>query len=288
MTKPPDNTFEDIVKESVEESKSPGNQELVVRLLGYLQGLKRKDEWAELQEGTLCQRCRVELTESVISGSVITNCLHVFCKECLEHLQNEAAEQDQKEISCPKCEESITDTQSYVDTLCKVGQHIDKETRRKTEGSYKNLEDEATGQQTSGFTVAQTEFLVNSINSLSRVGGDDFQLHLNTMKSKLRDGLYPSIETLKADFDRLEHASVVENGHHHGRTVLARNIRASFDFCMTEYPGHGGEESTARKKTKTARSKTPAAQTPTRAPASSPPRAAKTAMKDRKYPRDHW
>lgn len=56
---------------------------------------------------------------------------------------------------------------------------------------------------------------------------------------------------------------------------------------MTKYPRQG-EDLASRKKAKTLEPKSPFAQTAARAEASSPSRAAKTAMQGRKYPRDHW
>lgn len=186
-------------------------------------------------------------------------------------------------------QEPVGEPKGPVDTLCKVGQHIDRESGRKKGGSYINLEDEDADQQISKLTVAQKVYLISSINKLSTLGWDDFwQMDLNIMKSKLHNGLYSSIETLEADIDQLEHSSVTENGPHHKHTELARDLRAVFHLCTTGYPGKDDEDSAPRKRAKTMGSKTPPAQKPARTPASSPPRAAKTAMKGRKYPRDHW
>lgn len=210
----------------------------------------------------------------------------------------------------------------------------------KTGQGYIDLEDyEVTDQSApGGFTVAQKKFLVNSINKLLKLSYGEFfrqpanyldpklkKIDLRTMRSKLRDSLYLSVEDIKADFDIMVHGSEVGNGTYHQLTEQARRLRTAFEAYMSDFPGKSeesaskkkaneryvddfpgkGKESAQRKRAnemntsdfsgkdedfiprRKARMREPEATLAQNA-SSSPPRAAKTAMLGRKYPRDHW
>ena len=162
---------------------------------------------------------------------------------------------------------------------------------------YIDLEDEDTDQPGSGFTETQKAFHINSINKLLRLSYGEFgrqpgiydgiSSYLRTMRTKLHQNLYPSIEALKADFDRLKESSMIRYGIWHKYTKDVQNLKDVFEGYMTDNAGPDGD-SGPRKKAKTTGSKIPPARRLARRGASSPPRAAKSAMQGRKYPRDHW
>ncbi|KAF6232116.1 hypothetical protein HO173_009710 [Letharia columbiana] len=291
--------YDDTIEEARQKSEGPVNEELVVRFGRHLQELKRKHKWAKLREYTLCQQCGDAPNEPVV-----TNCLHVFCSECLTRLHFKLAEQDMDGVACPKCDETITETQPCKglkelrqDALREAGHHVGRKDDRKIGKGYIDLEDEDTDPPASRFTVAQKEFLVKSINSLMRHRyGECFRnslsptselMDLSTMRSKIQDGLYSSIEALRADFDRMEQTYPPGDAYHHRRTEQARSLRTVFETCMGEYPGNC-EDLAPRKKAKARKPKAPSAGTTARAEASSRSRAAKTAMQGKRYPRDHW
>lgn len=162
------NDSDDTLDEASHQLEGPSNENPVVRFGRYLRELKEKRDWANLRELTLCQKCGDEPYDPVI-----TNCDHVFCKECLIPLLKEAAEQDKDEVACPKCKDIIADVQSceslkelWLDTFRKTGRRVGRRIGCKTEEGYINLEEEDTDQTASGFTDVQREFLVNSINKL--------------------------------------------------------------------------------------------------------------------------
>lgn len=286
-----DTTPDDGLEEPAKEPEGPVNEELVVRFGRYLQELKRKRQLADFQERTLCQECGY-----VPFDPAVANCFHVFCKKCLMQLARKASAAGEDEVPCPKCEDIMMEVQSCIGleelrllNPLEAGHQLNRTNDRKTEEGYIDLEGEDTDQPVaSELTVAQKKSLVKWINELMKLSCDDFfRMNLKTMRSKLRDGLYPSIEALKADFDRMEHNSITEYGFHQKNTKDAQNLKAAFERYMTDYPGPS-EELAPRKKAKTTGSKTPPDQMPARVGTSSRPRAAKSVMQGRKYARDHW
>lgn len=295
-------TSDDVLEVPSNEPEGPVKEDLVLKLDRHLQELRRKQQWAELRERTCCQNCRDEPQDPVVA-----NCLHVFCHDCAMAMRDEAAEQDLGDVPCPGCNEAMTDTQSckgmkelWRDISWAVGGHAGRKTGRKTGQGYMDLEDGYTDPSVSGFTPAQKLFLIDSLNELSKLGYSDIfqqpakyisptskRIDLRMMWSKLQDGLYSSVGAIKADFDRMELSAATENGPHHRSTEDARELKVAFERSMTEYPA-GDEDVPVRKKAKIKEPTTPLTQIATRGPTSSPPRAAKTAMQGRKYPRDHW
>ena len=166
----------------------------------------------------------------------------------------------------------------------------------KTGASCIDLEDDDADQQSSGFTMAQKDFLVNSINKLMKLSVSELfrkpvnyfnifskPMDLTTMRSKLQNGGYPSVEALKADFDRMKHSSVANHKH----TKELGKLKAAFESYMKKYPGQS-DDCAPRNKAKTMKAKCPPAQTAARTGASSSlPRAARVVMQGQKYSRDH-
>ena len=169
---------------------------------------------------------------------------------------------------------------------------------------YVDLEDnQDTDQPTPEFTAAQKGFLVNSMNKLLKLSYGEFfcqppnyldpalnKIDLRTMRSKLRDGLYPSVEHLRGDFDLMVCCSVIGNGDRDKLTAQARKLRTAFEGYMNDFPGKS-EDCGPRKKARMTEPEATFAQNagPSSSPRrSSSSRAAKTAMLGRTYPRDHW
>ena len=169
---------------------------------------------------------------------------------------------------------------------------------------YIDLEDdEDTDQSAPGLTVAQKRFLVNSMTKLLKISYGEFfrqppnyldhalnKIDLRTMRSKLHDGHYLSVDDLRGDFDLTLHGSVVGNGAQDKLTGQARRLRTAFEGYMSDFPGKS-EECPPRKKARTREPEatfTQNAGSSSSSPRSSSTRAAKTVMLGRTYPKDHW
>lgn len=305
MTGSRDSTSNDSLEEPAIEPEGPVNEELVVRFCRHLRELKRKRDFEKLQSERTCAQCG-----EYPDKPMVTSCLHLYCNDCLEHLPYELAGKDLYEVHCVVCNDVIIESQSCqhlkelgVDDFLKFDKDIGHEVRQR----YIDLEAKDPEHQSTTITATQKNFLVHAVNKLRKLSYGEFfrqpvpvdkvnyptyigitrPIDLKTMRANLHAGAYPSIELLKADFEQMEQNSRVWNGADHPHTKDAQNLKVAFEIYMTQYPGPG-EDFAPRKKAKTKASKTPPAQTPARAGASSPPRAAKSAMQGRKYPRDHW
>lgn len=169
---------------------------------------------------------------------------------------------------------------------------------------YIGLEDDQdTDQSTPGFAATQKGFLLNSMNKLSKLSYGEFfrqppnylnpalkKIDLKTMRSKLHDDLYLSVEDLRGDLDLMVYGSVVGNGTHHKLTGEARRLQTAFEGYMNDFPGKS-EDFSPRKKSRMREPEATFAQntgSSSSSRRSSSSRAAKTAMLGRTYPRDHW
>ena len=291
MTGSRDSTSDDSLEEPTIEPEGPVNEDLVVRFGRRLRDLKRKRDFEKLQSERTCARCG-----QCPDRPMVTDCLHLYCNECLETLPYELTGKDLSEAHCVVCDDVIIESQSCqhlkelgVDDFLKFDKDIDHEVGQR----YIDLKAEDPEQQSTTITATQKIFLVDAVNRLRKLGygatyiGITRPINLKTMIANLHAGAYPSIESLKADFKQMKQNSRFWNGADAPHTMDAQNLKAAFEIYMTQYPGPG-EDFALRKKAKTKGFKTPPAQTPARAGASSPPRAAKSAMQGRKYPRDHW
>ena len=86
------------VVEQPEELEEVQTGELAAKLGRYLKSLKTKSNWAELRSRTQCYYCG-EPPENAI----VTSCLHVYCRECLQGMANSASAKDQDATTCLKC-----------------------------------------------------------------------------------------------------------------------------------------------------------------------------------------
>ena len=86
------------VVEQPEELEGVQTGELAAKFGRYLKSLKSKSNWAELRTRTQCYYCG-EPPEF----AMVTSCLHVYCKECLQGMANSASMKDQDGTTCLKC-----------------------------------------------------------------------------------------------------------------------------------------------------------------------------------------
>lgn len=305
MTDSRDSISDNTLEEPVIELEGPVNEDLVVRFDRHLRELKRKRDFGKLQSERTCAQCG-----QCPDKSMVTSCLHLYCNDCLEHLPYELAGKDLYEAHCVVCNDVIIESQS-CQHLKELGEDYflksDEDLGHEFGQRYIDLEDKDPEQQSTTITATQKNFLVHAVNKLRKLSYGEFfrqpvpinkvnyptytgitrPIDLKTMRANLHAGAYPSIELLKADFDQMEQNSRVWNGADHPHTKDAQNLKVAFGIYMIQYPG-SGEDFAPRKKAKTKGSKTPPVKTSARAGVSSPPRAAKSAMQGRKYPRDHW
>ena len=86
------------VVEQPEELEEVQTGELAAKLGRYLKSLKSKSNWAELRTRTQCHYCG-----DPPERAMVTSCLHVYCRECLQGMANSASAKDQDATTCLKC-----------------------------------------------------------------------------------------------------------------------------------------------------------------------------------------
>ena len=69
--------------------------------------LRTKCKWAKLKDQTLCVKCKCPPDEPWI-----TNCLHCYCKECLEMLSDDAAKNGEDLAICVECKKPYGSAQA--------------------------------------------------------------------------------------------------------------------------------------------------------------------------------
>ena len=99
-------------KPEIEEQRAqePQHSELgkiASRFGKHLGTLKGNMNWTELQNQVVCQRCGDPPQEPMV-----TSCLHVYCKECLESLAYAASANDQDQTKCLECNTPFTGAES--------------------------------------------------------------------------------------------------------------------------------------------------------------------------------
>ena len=307
MTNSRDSTSDDTLEEPSKEPEGPANEELLVKFGRLLLEFRGTRNFEELQSKSACSQCG-----KYPEKPTVTSCLHIYCNACLESSRYEAAGKDSGEAHCAACNGVITESQSCqrleelgIDDFLRLMGNSDQEVGQ----HYLDLDAKEPKRKSSAITESQKGFLVHAINKLMKLSCSEFfrqpvpadpvryptyigitrPVDLKIMRDKLRANLYPSIEVLKADLDRMEQNSAVWNGAAHQHTRDAQKLKVAFEGYMTEYAEQDEEDFAPRKKAKNAREpQTASAQTATRVGPSYPPRAAKIAMQGHKYPRDHW
>ncbi|KAI9768311.1 MAG: hypothetical protein M1840_004919 [Geoglossum simile] len=80
------------------EETSGGAADLAGQFALCLRKLKAKKRWEELKDRKLCQECH-----GVPENAMVTDCMHVYCKECLTSLSETAAHSGLPHTACRKC-----------------------------------------------------------------------------------------------------------------------------------------------------------------------------------------
>jgi len=71
---------------------------LMVRFGKFLKELKKRSNWNELRERSLCHTCGQPPEDPYV-----TSCMHVYCEECLHTLAYDASKRDLDHTPCGKC-----------------------------------------------------------------------------------------------------------------------------------------------------------------------------------------
>ncbi|MCJ1469878.1 hypothetical protein MMC07_008522 [Pseudocyphellaria aurata] len=71
---------------------------LIFEFRTFLRALANSSKWLELKDRSLCHRCRDTPDEPWV-----TDCLHLYCKECLMTMAHAAAEEGEDSASCVEC-----------------------------------------------------------------------------------------------------------------------------------------------------------------------------------------
>ena len=89
-----------------QESHKKSTNKLVAKFGQYLRGLRDDSAWVKLKHSTLCHRCG-----DPPEDPIVTSCLHLYCKECLQSMAWEASAKNEDETACLKCGEFFTESQ---------------------------------------------------------------------------------------------------------------------------------------------------------------------------------
>ena len=68
------------------------------RFRKYLRALRDGSKWSELQNRSLCHKCGEPPEDPWV-----TSCMHLYCKECLNHMSYDAAKRNQDSVACKAC-----------------------------------------------------------------------------------------------------------------------------------------------------------------------------------------
>ncbi|KAG7005506.1 DNA replication licensing factor mcm6 [Physcia stellaris] len=79
---------------------------LVLRFRKYLRNLNKSKQWTELKERSLCHMCDMPPDEPYV-----TDCFHLYCKECLSHMAYEASKREETSTMCLVCHTAFSKSQ---------------------------------------------------------------------------------------------------------------------------------------------------------------------------------
>lgn len=71
---------------------------LIFKFRKFLRELSSGSKWSDLKNRSLCHKCR-----DIPDDPWVTDCLHVYCHECLNALAYEAAQNEETEAACLEC-----------------------------------------------------------------------------------------------------------------------------------------------------------------------------------------
>lgn len=100
----------EMVEEPEKEFEQVKSGGLAAKFGSYLKTLKAISNWAELRTRTQCHACG-DPPES----AMVTNCLHVYCEDCLASLANKASADDQDATACLECGAFFTGAEPCAD-----------------------------------------------------------------------------------------------------------------------------------------------------------------------------
>ena len=105
----------------------------------FLDLLRTKRKWADLKDRTLCVKCKCPPDEPWI-----TNCLHCYCKECLEMLSDDAAKNGEDIATCIECNKPYGSAQAAggIKELEMDSVSLDPNSNEKKKPRAKSLEEE--------------------------------------------------------------------------------------------------------------------------------------------------
>ncbi|KAL8793681.1 MAG: hypothetical protein Q9195_003730 [Heterodermia aff. obscurata] len=105
----------------------------------FLDLLRTKQKWADLKDRTLCVKCKYPPDEPWI-----TNCLHCYCKECLEMLADDAAKNGEGTAICVECNKPYGSAQAAggIRELELDSVSLDSNGNDKKKAKAKSLEEE--------------------------------------------------------------------------------------------------------------------------------------------------
>lgn len=93
----PSNDFT-LTNDPMEEEQVDQSNLLIFRFRKILRSLVASSKWSDLKERSMCHKCRCPPDEPWV-----TDCGHIYCKECLSNLTYAAAKIDQDEVACLEC-----------------------------------------------------------------------------------------------------------------------------------------------------------------------------------------
>jgi len=74
------------------------SQPLVFKFRKFLRDLAEGSKWDAIAKRSLCHKCR-----DVPTDPQVTDCLHIYCKECLRNMTYEAAQDGEDYAACLEC-----------------------------------------------------------------------------------------------------------------------------------------------------------------------------------------
>lgn len=98
---PPDIAPETTSPEEADEEfnmQAEGSNPLVFTFRKYLRDMVKGEQWADFKARSLCHKCR-----DVPEVPWVTDCYHLYCFECLNSLQQEAAVRGEARAACCAC-----------------------------------------------------------------------------------------------------------------------------------------------------------------------------------------
>ena len=74
------------------------SQPFLFKFRKYLRDLAASSKWQALTERSLCSKCR-----DMPHDPVVTDCLHLYCSECIKSMAMEAAAEKEDSAACMEC-----------------------------------------------------------------------------------------------------------------------------------------------------------------------------------------